>query len=190
MSKIHYIKRRANLANNVLVATTPPTPVTAVGLSFQLSDMPGSSEFVNLFDSYRIAAVKLTFQWSHNVADPGAQALTNFAIPQMCYAIDRNDSAAPTTQAEIFQYEGAKQRTLAKPFSVYIRRPAIVVDAQTLLGGSFSVERKSPWISTLATNVLHFGFKYLIESFGATAANNLGTLRVYATYYLMFKAVK
>lgn len=157
------------------------------GLSFQfnLSALPNASEFVNLFDRYRINGVKLRIMFLSNSNDTGVAS--TLSIPIMHYIYDVDDASPPTTENEILQKNFLKTRRLDSPFTYYLKPKATSEIFASASSTGYSVA-KSMWIDMNSPNIPHFGFKAWIGNGNATPQQQvIGRLKVYATYYIALR---
>lgn len=182
---------------------TPFTLTYSVGYSytsymFNLGGLPNYTEFTNLFDAYRILAVKITFIPSVSSNDAGnVLNATNWGYqPTIWTGVDKNGfswtgATYPTINTEnaIVQNNNAKiVRNPLKPFSIYIKNPAVelgVVASATLVGGG---NRARQWIDTDNYSVNHYG-----AFIGGLIPNGTANFSVVYNpiikYYMQFKNV-
>lgn len=147
----------------------------------QLSDM------TNFFDRYKIVGVKLNIHYLQN--STVLQNIPNVSpvysnLPTMYYAYDADDANINT--AAVIQQKGyCKSRVLNanKPVSVFFR-PRVTKELAGLTTTGVSSE-KPCWIDCNATNIPHFGMKFVITDWVGGEINN--ALRIVPTYYLEFK---
>lgn len=159
---------------------------------FTLNTLPNYTEFTNLFEVYRINAIKLTFlpiatgndlpSITGNTATGAVWALT----PRVYYTIDK-DGNPPSTENGFL--ERSNMKIVRRPFSgwqIYIRNPCVqsaVANSVTLVGGS---PKSRQWIDCDNYGVAHWGCAVggQIPSGSTTSAM---TWQVIATYYMQFK---
>lgn len=157
------------------------------GLAFQfnLSALPNVGEFTNLFDRYKITGVKLRIMFLANSNDTGVTSA--LSIPLIHYINDLDDAAPPTSENEILQKNFLKTRRLDEPFTYFLKPKATSEVYASPSSTGYSVA-KSMWIDGNSPNIPHFGFKAWIGNGPATPSQqNLGRLKVYATYYVALK---
>ena len=96
------------------------------GFAFQLNRVINYTEFTNLYDMYKINAIKITFmpQQTSNVS------LSDFnnanAGKRFFSAIDRNDANVPSSTDELREYKSAKATSILRPHKRYIVKPKIL----------------------------------------------------------------
>lgn len=95
---------------------------------FQFSFLQNPSDLANLYDNYRIKAVKLRFDLSFNAAPgfsaaQGGQTLPHIAsMPMLHYAIDPDDVTAPTVESDVLQYSKSRSVRLGdKPLFITLQ---------------------------------------------------------------------
>lgn len=203
----HLFKRQApafeltNTATQGVVATSDSaqiglqTPVFESALSgggapyrfgavsyFKLSNTLQNSDFVNMYDRYKINGIKVKIIPLSNTANTNGAGL----IPTMVYHTDYDDTNTPTSDADVRVKQGAKEVRLDKPVSIWIK-PKI---ADAILGASagtaYSVPKKAPYINMAYTDVPHYGLKMYFRDVNLSASGgSINTcFRFETTYYL------
>lgn len=171
---VYSYKRSQQLA--VMFSSVFPS-ISSGAYTFSLSNVPDSTDFTNLYDSYKITGVLLRMM--PRVTENSNQA-NDFGT--IMYVTDYDDSTAPATQLELLERQSTKIRTGNRAgIWKYFLRPK----AQMLLTSSGQAQMKGGWIDTSTPSVPHYGFKWLWTN--ATVVQNCD---VYVTYYLKFKGVK
>jgi len=183
MNPLSYRGRTYKFVRNVDLGTITlsTSAITTGGFSFQLSDLPNSSEFQALFDLYRIDAVSVTFTSNYiNILGGG--------LPPIRYAtvVDKNSSGVFATFNDAREFDTAHVDVITFPDTRNIL-PRYISAVQndssaTVYGGS-----ARGWLNTSVANVPHYGYRYVFEAF--TSAN-LPSVRCEAIYYLSFRAPK
>lgn len=134
---------------------------TTVSYSFQINNLPGSSEFLALFDQYRIAKVQIRFIPYQTVANPTASKSIMITVP------DYDDTADLTSRQDAYQYSNCKVTNALEEHSWTIK-PRVALAAYG--SGIFSSYSNQPaqWIDSGSPTVSHFGLKaYLTADQGA-----------------------
>lgn len=161
-----YNRERENLTNIVRTCVKDQyanvTAPVALAYSFQLSDLPGYTDFTNLYDRYRILKVEITFSCSWDSSDMTAQSVIgspNMQLPLCVFAEDWDNVTPPTSIGNIMQHSEAKtfrlkgsQRFVVYPRPLNVTNSGLYADA----GGS---DGKPVWCSTDFAGVEHFGVK-------------------------------
>lgn len=153
----------------------------AGAFTFELSDLPASSELTALYDQYRIDGVRLTFL-------PRQTSVTNNTLfdqvkgeAKLFTCIDYNDSNPPATADEVRQYESCKVTSLIKEHTVYVKKPLFV---------NTSGQNVSDWVSTANPSTRWYGLKYFAEPPGMTSATAQFFYSVEACFYVSFRNIK
>lgn len=157
---------------------TSTSASTQYGASaFNLTQVPGYTDFTALYDFYKIKAIKLSFiPWS-NVTNGNSG--TEF-FQRIFTAIDYNDVGIPTSVPELQQYKSCKWSPNNRIHKRYIK-PKTIIDSFNELALTLD---KQPWVPTTNTGNSYYGIKWAIES-----AINLTTLyKIEAKFYLCFKS--
>jgi len=147
---------------------------------FAASSAPGFSDFAAAFDVYKIEAVAIEFS---------PQVMSNIyaanVMPRLYTAIDYDDSAAPTSIAQLLAYDTCQ----VAPACGGLVRTFVPRIAGAVYGGSAftSFGNEAPqWIDAASPGVAHYGIKFALE--GAIAAQTvLQTYDIDVTLYMAFK---
>lgn len=184
-----FCKRHVHLGT---VGTTVAGGWQAFPYVFSLNQLPAFSEFVSLFDAYKINAVKLTFTpfWDSNDMNQNGPVYT--INPRVYTVVDRNGFPAGSIASEALFHEQSKCRLITKPmepFSIFIKAPGLEIPGST--GGGFTgigVNFSRKWIDTSVPAMNYNG-----AAIGITIPAGSPTAGFYynvvATYYLQFKNV-
>lgn len=189
-SDIHYISRYAPMVDTSTLSTL--TSSVGAALLFKLSDVPNSSDFVNLFDSYRLIGVQLTFRLMDNPDSGNYINSTTFTqganfYPKLWTLIDRDDSTTPTV-ANIRERAHARCAVLRPDrfIKVFIKYPRPMVP---LPGGTaFMNAPKNCWLRTTDTPADHYCVKVVLDKMGY--AGNTFTVGIDKKYFFAFKDTK
>jgi len=188
-----------SLSTGLALGSITPGAVTGSNsfggsMNFQLSNIATPSELVNLFDNYRIKAVKLRFDFSCNSA-PVGDAVTNLnlSLPLMHYCIDNDDDVTPTTVTNVLENGYSKSAKLDRTFYVTIK-PRLEAVVKNAAGGlqSGGMATANQWLDTGASTIKHFGFKFWMTDIwqsGMTGSQSGWALTITPTYILELKNV-
>lgn len=156
-----------------------------------MNQMNNFAELANLFDEYKLCAVKQTWRPRYDsVNAPGAAGTV--AQPQ-AYAhiiMDPESTLTPTgtynnTALNSFLEQGkVRSRTLNRPFSVYWK-PKCSLQAAV---GTRRVY--SPWLPTSTTTLSFGGYHMFLQQNNFDNTNTNIVLDSYVTFYLMFRGQK
>lgn len=166
----------------ILGTITSSTTADQLGAySFTLNLLPDVSEFLNLYDSYTITGVKLSFipRFTSNTTttvNPGV----------FMYVMDYDDANPLTTTVQMLEHQSIKYRSPVsmKPMTIFVR-PKAALAAYSGAFTSYAQTTKSQWIDCGSPNVQFYGVKW-----AWTVASVTFSLDVYAKYYLKFKSVR
>ena len=151
-------------------------------ITFRLSNVPGVTDFTNLYDEYKICGVKVRFIPRTNMAN--TSLLAGDVPPynaRFLSAVDFNDNSPPTNADEIRQYENCKVTPLLVEHERYIDKPLFL---------NTTGQNVNDWISTGSATTLHYGMKYFVEPTNTSAAANNFTYTIELIYYLCFRNIK
>lgn len=146
----------------------------------QLDQCQAYTDFVSLFDRYKISGVKVKF------IPLTTQATVSSAVPMIAYAIDLDDASVPSSYAEINQKYNVHKKRLDKPCSIFIK-PRIAQAIYSGLTSGYAIGQKNTYIDCNDSGVPFYGLKYWIRdvSLGGTTTNTV--VRIETTYYLSLK---
>lgn len=164
---------------------------------FQLNNLPNASEFVNLFEQYKINGVKLTFIPNYT-GDDAAQAEANVVIsggpawhtaPRIYTVIDKDGDYQTSTENAMLENNNARLvRNPYRQFTVYVKKPAVQFEVGTGAVFSQAAPKASPWLDCKNSQVNHYGAAIAgILSSGTLSA--VVRYQVIATYYMAFKGI-
>lgn len=103
-------------------------------IAFILAQLPDFTDFQNLFNQYKIHALKYDFvpQYSENASVPGQQWFGNvMASPRIYTVVDNSGGASVTSEANMLQYSNARLVDGLKPFSIYVKAPNVHLETET-----------------------------------------------------------
>lgn len=179
---VQYFTRHADLGSITYNASS--STATNGVVYFSLSQLTDSSEFSNLYDMYKIKAVKITFIPHANVTfgNGDVSAYSN----RLLTCLDFNDStvADPNT---IRNYATCRIKPNNKIHSRYFY-PKPLAEYANADSGTVLANKGNPWFSTNNRTVRYYGLKYSVshpDSTGFTTGDVL--YRVEVKFYLSFK---
>lgn len=163
---------------------------------FTLADLPNVSEFVNLFDLYKINCVVVTLKLTN---DPSATSPpnTNTAnygnyYPTVWYSPDHDDITAQTV-SQLKEYEKVKHRVLRpnQELSIKLRPTTLGQQYRTAVTTGYVANYRKEWLDMSQTDIPHYGLKLAIDCEGITtavvAASQLPQVKVNVKYYISCK---
>lgn len=166
------------------------TSETLAGYSFKLNELPSWGEFQNLYDMYKIKAVKVSFIPPSNVT----QYLTVTDFRQTAFSnkmfsvIDYNDKSVSGLNVDsLRQYKTCKWspgNRVHKRF-IYVKPTTAIAEGS----GSYGVATAgNPWVSMASNATEYFGLKVGITHPTLSADTQL--YEIECKFYMCFKNVK
>lgn len=176
--KLYLYKRHVDFGEVSVSNITP----TFASYQFRLNQVPDYTEFTNLYDMYKINAVKLVFipKMTQSVSIGTVNNPENNA--RFFSVLDYNDGNVPVSVDELRQYQSCRFTQLLRTHKRYVSRPRIQDRGNTYNPGR-------PWINTTAPDQEHFGMKIAIEPMGSTTTTDM-PYSVEAVFYMSFRTVK
>lgn len=170
-------KYTRNLLYSTLAETGVPIEQT---FQFSLDQLPAYSEFTNLYDSYRIDKVRVTFEPFSNI-----NSWAHYC-PMIRVIKDYNDNNALGSASSYYQDETMRSYPFLKRFSVvvYPKTSTAVYDG---LLSAYTETKGKPWIHMANNDVPHYGLKVYFGNSGA--ANGTYLYNVFIKYYISCKSV-
>lgn len=182
---IHYFQRSCALTNIVFSSGTQ----TVFGnYRFRLTDVPNSSEFVDLFDMFKITGVQLKFYLN---LDPSAQAEGSSSpfgggyVPRLHWVVDHDDATTPASINSLREHSKHKVANLSpyRPVTIYLKPAVLGVNFATSLTDFAFAPKWGQWIDVARADTNHFGLKWAVDN----AFNNQYIVNVEAKYYFATK---
>lgn len=163
---------------NTLFVTNAITPAFS-SYNFQLTNVPGSSEFIGLFDQYRIDRVEV---WIYPAASV-ANTINNLTSSRWASVIDYDDNTNLTAVSQATEYQTCIMTNLSNGHY----RSFVPHAATALYSGVFTSfgNVASPWIDVASATVQHYGIKFAADA-SLTALDFVGQVR----YHLTFRNVR
>lgn len=184
-SPIYNYKQTVELPNITVPASTN---AFFFARSFSLLDIiDNASPLVQLYDNYRIMAIKLTIYPQYNTYNANVATVS---IPEIFTVVDFNDDTAPTNVQELYSYQNLKRRQAIRPHQRYFKPRARITGISD--GGTNTATmlvNHNAWMNSTNTNINYFAIKGAV-SFGSTTNTIAQSYRVVCTYYVQFKNVK
>jgi hypothetical protein len=132
---------------------------------FALNMVPGSTEFTNLFDKYRLTSIDLTFSYWREGNDSG------LIWPAMYLFMDDDDAAIPTTKVSV-QERMSVQRVSFSPTRQTISVKITPRWIQSRAGTSTNIAPVNSWIDMSTPGVQHYGVKAWVDYYTNRAAGS------------------
>lgn len=180
-----------------------------MAVSFQLGQMkfwgssgnnsqiavPGYTEFVNLFDEWKIDYIKIKIMFTNNTSNALNNPNPQYSMPPLPtvqHAVDTNDDVPPTSSNDLLQYQNLRTRCYDTNGAEYFNfKPKAVVatEAGNVLASGYGTNYGG-WISTNSAGTDWMGLKMFLDLGGTTTNAHFGDFVFYVTYGLKFRGPK
>jgi hypothetical protein len=155
---------------------------------FNLTYVPAYTEFTNLFDQYRIKAVRCT--WRPTASEVPVGADLDHQLPNLWTVIDQNDGTVPSAATTLSQYQSLKISRLDRPVTrTFYPRIAQSAYASGAVSG-YSFSDGPQWCDTGSPGVQHYGAKWALVWPGAGAGTVAQYISFTMEYELEFRCVR
>lgn len=192
--QVHSFKRTfrvTDLIGSYNAATAVTTPISAA-LSFSLSQLPGVTEFTNLYDQYKINGISLKIQplLTEGISSVVSGTTNAWGFPKLSTVLDFDDSVNPATELVMLQYGSLKQTGAFKEHKRFFKPKTRVAALDA--GGAITANTVSAarWLDVANPDVPHYGLKIYhpgpIAS-GSPLVSSSIAYSVYATVYFQCK---
>lgn len=175
--KLYLFKRHVDFGQLVIdnIADTFRT------FNFSLQDVPNETDFTNLYDVYKINAVKITFIPQMNTSISIGSINNPNANARFFSVLDYNDGNPLTTIDQAREYQSCKYTPILRQHKRYLRPK--IMDA----GGVYNPGNK--WLATSNITENYFGVKVAVEPMDSTGTLSM-TYSIECVYYMSFRNVK
>lgn len=167
-------------------------------LTYSLSGMNNYTEFTNVFDEYKLCAIKVKFIPRYdnfagsNTTDVVQPNVTNQTGNYITTYIDTDPGMVPsgtytsaTFNTFIENCNGRfKMRQALRPFSVYFK-PKIPKD----IGGTSTAVQRPCWLSTASPTITHSGAHVFMHDVNFVGSSGQ-SYDMFVTYYVQFRGLK
>jgi len=152
-------------------------------LAFSLAN-PGASDFISLYDEYRIAGVEVSFMYGAN-AVAGGPATTS-QLPILDIVFDPSDTSV-TSLSSVLQYENLRTVQLGnqRTSDGFVVKCCPVPTIDRLTTGM--IPKTAPFITVDDPATVHNGLKIFYDSGGSTSAAVTGLVTMYFRYFFEMK---
>jgi len=184
----HYFVRASGLTSITLDNNSlgmAGTGFIGNAFAYQLNQLLNHTDFTNLYDQYKIIAVKHHFKWSIDPEIPQDKILMN--PPVMYYFTDNDDNSAPT-HAQLHERATVRQFALRanKVYTITLKPACLQEVYRTSLTTAY-VPKWSQYIDMGNDNVPHFGLKV---GFNYSTGNDYGIVSHWYSIMFACKGVK
>jgi hypothetical protein len=142
--------------------------------AFALADIPNITAVASLFDQYRIDKIHFRLRSRNPALFMMNQASPNYSATTPVLVLDRDDNTAPTTLAELKQYENCQVISACDSIDI-IFEPSYT--RSVFAGGVFSgyevVTDGDGWLDVANTGIPHYGLKCGIPALVAATTSRL-----------------
>lgn len=193
-TQIHHFKRTFRVTDLIASynATTGITTPISAGISVNLAQLPGSSEFTTLYDQYKIkgAAFKIQPLLTEGIASVLSGSTNVWGFPKLSTVIDFDDVANPATEDVMLQYGSLKQTGAFKEHKRFFKPKVRLASLDT--GGAIAATTPNAnmWLDVANPSVPHYGLKIYhpgpIAS-GTPLVSSSISYSVYCTLYFCCK---
>lgn len=155
--------------------------------------MSNVSEFINLFDHYRIDRINITgFFSANNVDADNAQYVEGRVLPVIHIMNDYNTTSSLTLSnylehPECRHIQLGTNKTFRHSYVPRVRELSLGDNDTTTYPG---VSKAHQWIDTNSPSVAHFGTRFYCDTYGLNGDEQLGRFQFLIEYELSFKSVK
>jgi len=158
-------------------------------MKFTHANILNNSELTTLFDQYKILKVEVYATFAHNVSTAGGLS----TLPQLCWHVDRDDSAIEGVAAT-----RERMGIRRKPFESDKRTRKMWVTAPTAMAALFdqatgSTNIAAPvrrWIDCNDINIPHYGIKGVLENCFSSGTANVFCVRFDVKYTIAYRHVR
>lgn len=175
---------------NSMLSLGAPVVASGIGyhvpfsMQFSLDQVINYTDFTAMFDKYRIAAVKVTFRYNHNVSTVSGVT----SLPSVYAYVDNDDSTVPTqpvVRENMLTRE--KRFTSSRPSVSWYFRPRPVMEAFPL---SYVVPRRAPFLDAASISTPHYGLKGYFANALLPAEQRTTVFNVDVTYYIALRHIQ
>lgn len=156
-------------------------------MQFRLANVQSNSDFVALYDQYKIKGVKVTIV---PLSDTATSQASSF-LPTLYWARDYDSAnVAPAGEADLRQRQDVKTMRLTGPRSIYIKNPKCITDVEGQGAGVMLASKveNAGWVDCNDTNIMHNGLKMWFKNVDLRVApTTITAFRFELTYYLSFR---
>jgi len=157
---------------------------TAPVATFALSGLYGAGTLINLFDLYRIDAIRATIRPNNTAIGLADPTVTNL-VP-LYWVLDYNDGASLSSAAAATEYDNCMVLSPAESATrTFIPRYQVVAKS---VGGTNFLSDYGQWIDTSSSDIIHYGMKFFIPP-GAATQTFLQTWTLELEYFITFRQV-
>jgi len=132
-------------------------------IAFEVGDLDGWSNMSSLFDQYRVDRVDVLLKPTSNSLSLNLATSPNQASPDLYVVVDRDDSTALTSNAQLRQYENC--RVMSSYQGIRVNFIPSITPAYYQSGSfvGYGIE-ESRWLDVASSAIPHYGIKFGVEA--------------------------
>lgn len=155
---------------------------------FQLSDMPGYSQFTTMYDQYRINKIRVTcIPMCDNVT--AGDSANGVQKGRICFKPDFDDPDTPVNILEVLNSTKSKCRSYPQTFHYTLVPTSLTVTYETDVTSGYAPKRRQ-WIDC-NDPVKYYGLKGFMEQFIVNQdVTKSMKYKVFARYWVTFKNMR
>lgn len=161
-------------------------PSAGLAYGFSLNDVPGYTDFTNMFDQYQIAGVAYRFVVNRDQDSMTTPANQGYFM-RIMHTIDHSDATTPTSFGELQQYPYVKEEWLSDSRPVtkwYFQKPAVLTTVNSVIANNYNPSYNK-WIDTGYPGTVHYGLKLVYDNHYAGRS-----LFIECKYYVKLKEIR
>jgi len=177
---VHKFKRWSATHSDSVIVTTSDVSSAAtfkrLEIQFRLIDVAGQSEFLALYDQYRIKYVKVRIYPRTEITTNVDSSVTGVFMPpiRILHAIDYDSATGSVTPDQLRQYGTCKEilyrDTNNKDLTVFFT-PAVLQQIYESFGNTGYSPKFWQWLDVNDNSTLHYGLKVLLDNKAASFTN-------------------
>jgi len=162
--------------------------IVLTALPISLNNVVNYTEFTNLFDTFSIASVDVSFLFTRNSSEMGSSAVGDL-IPILVTANDYDDATAPALISDLFQYDSCHFHRLDQPLTVSFKPRVAASLYLTAVTTAYSQPNGKTWVDAGNAGCPWYGLKWGImgDMGGGIGANTIGYLTTIVRYHIQCK---
>jgi hypothetical protein len=160
---------------------------SAFNITFQLNTIPQITQYSQIYDEYKICAVRVTLQPAITTSYGGNACMHVFSV------IDYDDSQALPDANTARAFATCRRHLSTQKITRYFRpRYPTSIDLTSPPGTTGTTGSRRGWVntSTAGGNVTHYGVKYWCEQIGSIPTTSSISFAAESVFYVAFRMVR